>query len=46
MVGTNGSAADADIDSGVAVAALRNCFAPGDLSLAARAGGVVAGATA
>lgn len=32
MVGVNGSAAYADIDSGVAVAVMRNRFAPGDLA--------------
>jgi CubicO group peptidase (beta-lactamase class C family) len=36
MVGTNGSAAFADIDSGVAVAVMRNRFAPGDFTTAAR----------
>jgi len=36
MVGMNGSAAYADIDSGVAVAVVRNRFTVGDLSLAAR----------
>ena len=36
MVGANGSAAFADIDSGVAVAVMRNRFAPGDFTTAAR----------
>lgn len=36
MVGMNGSAAYADIDSGVAVAVMRNRFTLGDLSTAAR----------
>lgn len=36
MVGMNGSAAYADIDSGVAVAVLRNRFTVGDLTTAAR----------
>jgi CubicO group peptidase (beta-lactamase class C family) len=36
MVGANGSAAYADIDSGVAVAVMRNRFTPGDLTTAAR----------
>lgn len=36
MVGANGSAAYADIDSGVAVAVMRNRFAPGDFTVAAR----------
>ena len=36
MVGANGSAAFADIDSGVAVAVLRNRFGPGDLAAATR----------
>jgi hypothetical protein len=35
MVGVNGSAAYADIDSGVAVAGMRNRFAVGDLTTAA-----------
>jgi len=35
MIGMNGSAAYADIDSGVAVAVMRNRFAPGDFSTAA-----------
>jgi hypothetical protein len=41
MVGMNGSAAFADIDSGVAVA-MRNRLAPGDLRLAARTDRIVA----
>ena len=36
MVGMNGSAAYADIDSGVAVAVMRNRFAPGDISTISR----------
>src|SRR5919197_840531 len=36
MVGMNGSAAYADIDSGVAVAVMRNRFATGDLTTVAR----------
>jgi CubicO group peptidase (beta-lactamase class C family) len=36
MVGMNGSAAYADIDSGVAVAVMRNRFTAGDLATAAR----------
>jgi CubicO group peptidase (beta-lactamase class C family) len=36
MFGMNGSAAYADIDSGVAVAVMRNRFAPGDLTTIAR----------
>jgi CubicO group peptidase (beta-lactamase class C family) len=36
MVGMNGSAAYADIDSGVAVAVMRNRFAPGDFATIAR----------
>ena len=43
MVGANGSAAYADIDSGVAVAVMRNRFAVGDLSTAARIDDIVAG---
>jgi CubicO group peptidase (beta-lactamase class C family) len=43
MVGANGSAAYADIDSGVAVAVMRNRFTVGDLSTAARIDGIVAG---
>ncbi len=41
MVGMNGSAAYADIDSGVAVAVMRNHFTIGDLSTAARIDEVV-----
>ena len=37
----NGSAAYADIDSGVAVAVMRNRFTVGDLSAAGRIDGVV-----
>jgi CubicO group peptidase (beta-lactamase class C family) len=36
MVGMNGSAAYADIDSGVAVAVMRNRFTPGDISTLSR----------
>jgi CubicO group peptidase (beta-lactamase class C family) len=36
MVGMNGSAAYADIDSGVAVAVMRNRFTAGDLTTVAR----------
>jgi hypothetical protein len=36
MVGMNGSAAYADIDSGVAVAVMRNRFAIGDFTTIAR----------
>jgi hypothetical protein len=43
MVGANGSAAYADIDSGVAVAVMRNRFTVGDLSTAARIDSIVAG---
>jgi CubicO group peptidase (beta-lactamase class C family) len=42
MVGVNGSAAYADIDSGVAVAVMRNRFAAGDLTTAARIDRIVA----
>jgi hypothetical protein len=42
MVGVNGSAAYADIDSGVAVAVMRNRFAAGDLTTAARIDKIVA----
>ena len=45
MVGMNGSAAYADVDSGVAVAVMRNRFAPGDLTTAARIDRLVAKAT-
>jgi hypothetical protein len=45
MVGMSGSAAYADIDSGVAVAVMRNRFAPGDLTAAARIDRLVAEAT-
>ena len=41
MVGTNGSAAYADIDSGVAVAVMRNRFSP-DFSAAAAVDRIVA----
>jgi CubicO group peptidase (beta-lactamase class C family) len=41
MVGMNGSAAYADIDSGVAVAVMRNRFTIGDLATAARIDQVV-----
>jgi hypothetical protein len=43
MVGANGSAAYADIDSGVAVAVMRNRFTVGDLTTAARIDRIVAG---
>jgi hypothetical protein len=43
MVGMNGSAAYADIDSGVAVAVMRNRFAAGDLATVARIDRIVAG---
>jgi CubicO group peptidase (beta-lactamase class C family) len=36
MVGANGSAAYADVDSGVAVAVMRNRFTPGDFTTATR----------
>lgn len=42
MVGMNGSAAYADIDSGVAVAVMRNRFATGDLTTVARIDSIVA----
>jgi hypothetical protein len=42
MVGMNGSAAYADIDSGVAVAVMRNRFSPGDLAAVARIDRIVA----
>jgi CubicO group peptidase (beta-lactamase class C family) len=42
MVGMNGSAAWADIDSGVAVAVMRNRFAVGDLSTVTRIDRIVA----
>ena len=42
MVGMNGAAAYADIDSGVAVAVMRNRFAAGDLATAARVDRIVA----
>lgn len=42
MVGGNGSAAYADVDSGVAVAVMRNRFAPGDLSAVTRIDRLVA----
>jgi len=42
MVGINGSAAYADIDSGVAVAVMRNRFTAGDLTTVARIDRVVA----
>ena len=40
--GGHGSAAHADIDSGVAVAVMRNRFAAGDLTTAARIDRIVA----
>ena len=42
MVGMNGSAAYADIDSGVAVAVMRNRFTSGDLTTVARIDRIVA----
>jgi CubicO group peptidase (beta-lactamase class C family) len=42
MVGMNGSAAYADIDSGVAVAVMRNRFAAGDLTTVERIDNIVA----
>lgn len=42
LVGTNGSAAFADIDSGVAVAVMRNRFTAGDLTTVASIDRVVA----
>lgn len=42
MAGANGSAAYADIDSGVAVAVMRNRFAIGDFSAATKIGQLVA----
>jgi CubicO group peptidase (beta-lactamase class C family) len=42
MVGMNGSAAYADIDSGVAVAVMRNRFTTGDLTAATRVDRIVA----
>jgi CubicO group peptidase (beta-lactamase class C family) len=42
MVGANGSAAYADIDSGVAVAVMRNRFDPGELTTLARIDRVIA----
>jgi len=44
MVGMNGSAAYADIDSGVAVAVMRNRFTTGDLTAVARIDRIVAAA--
>jgi hypothetical protein len=41
MMGSNGSAAYADIDSGVAVAVMRNSFSP-DLTTVERIGRIVA----
>jgi hypothetical protein len=41
MMGSNGSAAYADIDSGVAVAVMRNRFSP-DLTTVERIGRIVA----
>ena len=43
MVGANGSAAYADIDSGVAVAVMRNRFTTGDLTTVALIDRIVAG---
>ena len=42
VLGMNGSAAYADIDSGVAVAVMRNRFTAGDLTTVARIDRVVA----
>jgi hypothetical protein len=42
MVGMNGSAVYADIDSGVAVAVMRNRFATGDLTALTRIDRIVA----
>ena len=42
MMGGNGSAAYADIDSGIAVAVMRNRFTAGDLTTAARIDQIVA----
>jgi CubicO group peptidase (beta-lactamase class C family) len=42
MVGMNGSAAYADIDSGVAVAVMRNRFAAGDFATVGRIDRIVA----
>jgi CubicO group peptidase (beta-lactamase class C family) len=42
MVGSNGSAAYADVDSGVAVAVMRNRFVPGDLGAVTRIDRIVA----
>jgi CubicO group peptidase (beta-lactamase class C family) len=42
MIGMNGSAAYADIDSGVAVAVMRNRFSPGDFTTLARIDELVA----
>jgi CubicO group peptidase (beta-lactamase class C family) len=42
MVGSNGSAAYADVDSGVAVAVMHNRFTPGDLSAVTRIDRIVA----
>lgn len=42
MVGMNGSAAYADIDTGVAVAVMRNRFAPGDVTTLAAIDRIVA----
>jgi CubicO group peptidase (beta-lactamase class C family) len=42
MIGMNGSAAYADIESGVAVAVMRNRFAAGDMTVVERIGRIVA----
>jgi hypothetical protein len=42
MIGSNGSAAWADIDTGVAVAVMRNRFAVGDLTAVEAVGRIVA----
>lgn len=42
MIGSNGSAAWADIDTGIAVAVMRNRFAAGDLTAVETVGRIVA----
>ena len=42
MVGSNGSAAYADVDAGLAVAVMRNRFTPGDLTAVSRIDRIVA----
>ena len=46
MVGSNGSAAWADVDSGVAVAVMRNRYHAGDLTAVGAVDHIVAGAGA